>query len=71
MSDSATRGARVPAGVTPELQWQIEQFLYAEARLLDNREFEQWYDSLDGYSWYGKYYGRSDDFNTNLYARSK
>ena len=33
-------------GVTPELQWEIEQFLYAEARLLDNREFEQWYELL-------------------------
>ena len=33
-------------GVTLELQWEIEQFLYAEARLLDNREFEQWYELL-------------------------
>ena len=32
--------------VTPELQWEIEQFLYAEARLLDNRELEKWYELL-------------------------
>ncbi len=35
-----------PAAVTPELQQDIEQFLYREAALLDNREFDEWYDLL-------------------------
>ncbi|TAJ22722.1 MAG: benzoate 1,2-dioxygenase small subunit, partial [Rugosibacter sp.] len=28
------------------LQHDIEQFLYREAQLLDNRDFEQWLDIL-------------------------
>ena len=32
--------------VTPQLQWEVEQFLYAEARLLDNREYKLWYELL-------------------------
>lgn len=35
-----------PAPITPELQQEVEQFLYREAALLDNREFEDWYDLL-------------------------
>lgn len=39
---------RVPcplkAGI--ELQYEVEQFLYREAALLDNRKFEQWLDIL-------------------------
>ncbi len=34
--------AFLPARVAPELQQQIEQFLYAEAALLDAREFDVW-----------------------------
>ncbi|HKV54689.1 MAG TPA: 3-phenylpropionate/cinnamic acid dioxygenase subunit beta [Candidatus Binataceae bacterium] len=32
--------------VAPELHYEIEQFLYHEARLLDERSFEQWYELL-------------------------
>ncbi len=32
--------------VTPELHHAIEQFLYHEARLLDDRRFEEWYELL-------------------------
>jgi len=32
--------------VTIELQHEIEQFLYHEARLLDERQFEEWYELL-------------------------
>lgn len=32
--------------VTPELQQEIEQFLYAEARLLDERRYRDWYALL-------------------------
>jgi 3-phenylpropionate/cinnamic acid dioxygenase small subunit len=32
--------------VTPDLHYEIEQFLYYEARLLDDRRFEQWYELL-------------------------
>lgn len=28
--------------ITPELQMQLEQFYYREARLLDNRQYQQW-----------------------------
>ncbi|MEQ8857972.1 MAG: 3-phenylpropionate/cinnamic acid dioxygenase subunit beta [Pseudomonadales bacterium] len=34
------------AAVTPELQHEIEQFLYAEARLLDERRYRDWYALL-------------------------
>jgi 3-phenylpropionate/cinnamic acid dioxygenase small subunit len=33
-------------GVTPELHHAIEQFLFYEARVLDDRRFEEWYDLL-------------------------
>ena len=32
----------LPARVAPELQQEIEQFLYAEAALLDMRDFDTW-----------------------------
>lgn len=32
-----------PQSVTPDLQFEIEQFLYAEADLLDQRRFHDWY----------------------------
>lgn len=32
--------------VTPELQQEIEQFLYHESRVLDERRFEDWYALL-------------------------
>ena len=32
--------------VSPELQQEIEQFLYREATMLDNREFDAWYELL-------------------------
>ncbi len=32
--------------VTAELHHEIEQFLYHEARLLDDRRFEEWYELL-------------------------
>lgn len=34
------------AGAAPELQQEIEQFLYAEAALLDARDFDAWFDLL-------------------------
>ena len=30
------------SGADRELQWEVEQFLYAEARLLDERHFHEW-----------------------------
>jgi 3-phenylpropionate/cinnamic acid dioxygenase small subunit len=32
--------------VTPELQQEIEQFLYRESRILDDRRYEEWYELL-------------------------
>ena len=32
----------LPDGVTPELQCEIEQFYYREARLLDGRQYQTW-----------------------------
>lgn len=40
-SDATPRQA-----VTPELQHEVEQFLYAEARLLDERRFREWFALL-------------------------
>jgi 3-phenylpropionate/cinnamic acid dioxygenase small subunit len=36
----------VPLAVTPELQQDVEQFLYAEARLLDQRRYRDWFALL-------------------------
>jgi 3-phenylpropionate/cinnamic acid dioxygenase small subunit len=32
---------------TPELQFSVEQFYYKEARLLDNRQYQQWLALVD------------------------
>jgi 3-phenylpropionate/cinnamic acid dioxygenase small subunit len=32
--------------ITPQLQWELEQFLYAEAAMLDQRRFRDWYAHL-------------------------
>lgn len=32
-----------PFSVTPELQLSVEQFYYQEARLLDSRQYQQWF----------------------------
>jgi len=32
--------------VSPELQQEVEQFLYAESELLDDRKFEAWYQLM-------------------------
>lgn len=40
------REAAQAAPVTPELQQEIEQFLYAEARLVDERRYRDWYALL-------------------------
>ncbi|MDO8434748.1 MAG: 3-phenylpropionate/cinnamic acid dioxygenase subunit beta [Candidatus Binatus sp.] len=32
--------------VTPELQQEIEQFLYHESRILDDRRYEEWFELL-------------------------
>ena len=34
--------ARDPGSVTPELQHEVEQFYYREARLLDGRQYQTW-----------------------------
>ena len=34
--------ARDPGSVTPELQHEVEQFYYQEARLLDGRQYQTW-----------------------------
>ena len=41
----ATRLAE-PSITTPELQQEVEQFLYAEARMQDERRFHDWLDIL-------------------------
>ncbi|HAK62726.1 MAG: 3-phenylpropionate/cinnamic acid dioxygenase subunit beta [Pseudomonadota bacterium] len=35
-----------PAAITPRLQWELEQFLFAEAALLDQRRYREWYAHL-------------------------
>lgn len=36
--------AEPPIRVTPDLQYEVEQFLYLEAALLDERRFREWLD---------------------------
>lgn len=36
------RKASAPLRPSPQLQWEIEQFLYAEAALLDERRIDEW-----------------------------
>ena len=38
--------AATDSPVTAQLQWEIEQFLYAEAALLDERRHEEWFALL-------------------------
>lgn len=47
-ADIAKSGAKAEPGqpVGLDLHYEIEQFLYHEARLLDDRRFEEWYDLL-------------------------
>ncbi|AFO50096.1 aromatic-ring-hydroxylating dioxygenase subunit beta [Pseudomonas asiatica] len=49
MIDSANRAdvfLRKPAPVAPELQHEVEQFYYWEAKLLNDRRFEEWFALL-------------------------
>ena len=43
MSTATPAAPDLTQAVTPQLQWEVEQFLYAEARLLDERRFTEWY----------------------------
>ncbi|HAD26285.1 MAG TPA: benzene 1,2-dioxygenase [Alphaproteobacteria bacterium] len=45
MSQAATRTS-APQTITPELQQELEQFLYAEALMLDERRYRDWYAHL-------------------------
>ena len=45
-SQSRSESERRAACVTPELQQEIEQFLYRESRILDDRRYEEWYELL-------------------------
>jgi 3-phenylpropionate/cinnamic acid dioxygenase small subunit len=46
MSAAAVDKTSPAERVTPELQQEIEQFLYHESRVLDERRYEEWYDLL-------------------------
>ena len=41
-------GLQYALDASPQLQWRVEQFLYAEAALLDARQYRQWYALLAG-----------------------
>ena len=43
---SAQPGRPALPAITPQLQWELEQFLYAEAALRDQRRFRDWYAHL-------------------------
>ena len=45
-AERAPRPVAIAERVTPELQQEIEQFLYREARLLDDRNYEEWFALL-------------------------
>ena len=46
-AEAATRPAPSKVErVTPELQQEIEQFLYHESRVLDDRRYEEWFKLL-------------------------
>lgn len=45
-AERAARPADIAERVTPELQQEIEQFLYHEARILDDRNYEEWFALL-------------------------
>ena len=42
MKELARNADSVRSQLGPQLQWEIEQFLYEEASLLDERCFEEW-----------------------------
>ncbi|MBU0825822.1 3-phenylpropionate/cinnamic acid dioxygenase subunit beta [Altererythrobacter marinus] len=42
MSDAGKSGAALAAGVDRDLVFEIEQFLYREARLLDEERYDEW-----------------------------
>lgn len=49
MFDPATKAdivSRKPVRVSPELQHEVEQFYYWEAKLLNDRRFEEWFTLL-------------------------
>ncbi len=46
MATSANKPAATAHAITPQLQWEVEQFLYAEAALLDQRRYRDWYAHL-------------------------
>ena len=46
MSQTAAEKAPALQTITPELQREIEQFLYAEALMLDERRYRDWYAHL-------------------------
>jgi len=46
MSSQVTKASPALPAVTPQLQWELEQFLYAEADLLDRRRYRDWYAHL-------------------------
>ncbi len=54
--------ATIPAAPDAALLCEIEQFLYREARLLDERRFEAWRDLFtdDGVYWMPSQHGQSD-----------
>ena len=45
-AERAPRPVAIAERVTPELQQEIEQFLYREARILDDRSYEEWFALL-------------------------
>ncbi len=46
MTTTAAVSQREPGPVTPDLQFEIEQFLYTEADFLDQQRFQDWYGLL-------------------------
>ena len=46
MSDAVLNPARAQQAVTPQLWWEVCQFLHMEADLLDGRQYEPWLELL-------------------------
>lgn len=46
MGTTAAKTSAAIAPVTAELQWEIEQFLFTEAEILDQRRWRDWYNLL-------------------------
>lgn len=53
-----------PAQASPELQRAVEQFLYQEARLLDERRFDEWLAlwTPDGRYWVPRHHDQANPF---------